>query len=302
MADWIEQLERLAQLHKAGVLTDEEFAGQKAKLLAALDAPPVAPAEAVAVAPALAPVMAPVMAEADTEWDNAVFVAEPARGGAAKWALIGVPVALLLAGAAWFGSSIVGGKSDPELSGGAYATAAPIAAALPSAEPSAEAALPAALDGALAFAAPGDCKAGATLEAVYKKLDSAAELGSGKGIAVRLDAFTTPLGIEAKNSTSADGTETKHAWLRFPADTSWHGLKLSRVTSTSLIVPESDGSYTRTITFLDEPDKVRSVLARLGFGAPRSPDYAELRDDACGGAMQIVAVNGGAALSCSWGC
>ena len=297
MADWIEQLERLAQLHKAGVLTDEEFAGQKAKLLAALDAPPVAPAEAVAVAPA--PV--PVMAEADTEWDNAVFVAEPARGGAAKWALIGVPVALLLAGAAWFGSSIVGGKSDPELSGGAYATAAPIAAALPSAEPSAEAALPAALDGALAFAGPGDCKAGATLEAVYKKLDSAAELGSGKGIAVRLDAFTTPLGIEAKNSTSADGTETKHAWLRFPADTSWHGLKLSRVTRTSSSVPDSDsGSYERTITFLDQPDQVRSVLNRLGFGAPRAPDYAAISDGDVQGSMQIVAVTGGSALVCSW--
>lgn len=298
MADWIEQLERLAQLHKAGVLTDEEFAGQKAKLLAERD---VAPAAApLAAAPVAEPLPAP--ADPAPDWDSTTYVEEPARGGAAKWALIGVPVALLLAGAAWFGSSIVGGKSDPELSGGSIATAAPIAAAVPSAAPSEEAALPAALDGSLAFAGASDCKAGGTLEAVYKKLDSAAELGSGKGITVRLDAFSDPLGIEVKNSTAADGTETRHAWLRFPADTSWHGLKLSRVTSTSLIVPESDGSYTRTIDFLDEPDKVRATLARLGFGAPRSPDYAELHDDACGGSMQIVAVAGGAALSCSWGC
>ena len=302
MADWIEQLERLAGLHKAGVLTDEEFAAEKGRLLAARAAPAAAPPP-VAVAPAPAPVdPAPVMAAADTDWDNAVYVAEPPRGGVPKWALIAVPAALLLAGAAWFGSSIIGGHSDPELSGGAIATAAPSSAPLPSAGPSEEAALPAALDGSLAFAAPGDCKAGATLDAVYKKLGSAAELGSGKGITVRLDAFTAPLGIEAKNSTSADGTETRHAWLRFPADTSWHGLKLSRVTSTTTIVPDSDGSYTRTLNFLDEPDKVRSVLARLGFGAPRSPDYAELHDDACGGSMQIVAVAGGSALSCSWGC
>lgn len=173
---------------------------------------------------------------------------------------------------------------------------------LPSAAPSSEAPLPAALDGSLAFTAASDCKAGGTLEAIYKKLDSAADLGSGKGITVRLDAFPDPLGIEVKNNTDADGTETKFAWLRFPANTTWHGLKLSRVTSTSVIVPESDGSYTRTINFLDQPDKVRSTLARLGFGAPRAPDYAELHDDACGGSMQILAVNGGSALSCSWGC
>ena len=302
MADWIEQLERLAQLHKAGVLTDEEFAGQKAKLLAAHDVPAAAAAP-MAAPPVPAPAeAAPVMAEAAPGWDSTTYIEEPARGGAAKWALIGVPVALLLAGAAWFGSSIIGGKSDPELSGGAIATAAPSAAALPSAEPSAEAALPAALDGSLAFAAAGDCKAGGTLEAVYKKLDSAANLGSGKGITVRLDAFPNPLGLEVKNSTDAQGTETRHASLRFPANASWHGLKLSRLTSTSLLVPESDGSYTRTLNFLEEPDKVRATLARLGFGAPRSPDYAELHDDACGGSMQIVAVAGGSALSCSWGC
>ena len=33
-ADPIEQLKELAQLHQQGVLTDEEFAAQKAKLLA----------------------------------------------------------------------------------------------------------------------------------------------------------------------------------------------------------------------------------------------------------------------------
>jgi hypothetical protein len=32
-ADPIEQLKELAQLHEQGVLTDEEFAGQKAKIL-----------------------------------------------------------------------------------------------------------------------------------------------------------------------------------------------------------------------------------------------------------------------------
>jgi Short C-terminal domain len=49
MADWIEKLERLNALHKAGALTDQEFAAQKAVLLAdkereaAAPPPPAAP-------------------------------------------------------------------------------------------------------------------------------------------------------------------------------------------------------------------------------------------------------------------
>lgn len=298
MADWIEQLERLAQLHRAGALTDAEFAAQKAKLLADQQAAAAAPP------PLPAPVPPPMPAPAAAPgWDSAAYPPPP-RGGWPRWLLIGVPTALVLAGAAWFGASILGSRSDPELSGLAMATPSAEAsdAALPSAAPSTEAPLPAALDGTLAFAGASECKAAGTLEAIYKKLGSAADLGSGKGITVRLDAFTDPLAIEVKNQTDPDGVETRHAWLRFPANTTWHGLKLSRVTSTSVIVPEADGSYTRTVNFAEQPDKVRTTLARLGFGAPRAPDYAELHDEGCGGSMQVVAVTGGSALRCSWGC
>lgn len=298
MSDWIEQLERLTQLHKSGVLTDEEFAVQKARILAQTEAP-----AAVEAASAAGPVSAPVEeAPAQPQWDPVPYD-DGRRGQAVKYALIGVPAALVLAGAAYFGATLIGGdKTDPELAGAAPTTAASSDAAVASAAPSEDARLPAALDGSLAFSSPSNCTAGKTLEAVYKKLDSAAELGSGKGITVRLDAFDNPLALEVKNKTDADGIETKHAWLRFPEGTTWHGLKLSRVTTTTTIVPESDGGYERTITFLDEPDKVRATLARLGFGAPRAPDYAELSDDACGGSMQIVAVSGGSALMCNWGC
>jgi hypothetical protein len=34
-ADWADQLERLGQLHASGVLTDEEFAAAKAKIIGA---------------------------------------------------------------------------------------------------------------------------------------------------------------------------------------------------------------------------------------------------------------------------
>jgi hypothetical protein len=293
MADWIEQLERLTQLHKAGALTDEEFAAQKARVLAKADAPDV-PAAAAPVTPEVPPEV--------PGWESITYSEEPARRSGMKWALLALPVALVLAGAAWFGSTLVGGKADPELSGGAIATPVASDAALASAAPSEEAQMPAALDGSLTYANPGECEAGKTLEAIYAKLHSAGDLGSGKGITVTLDAFDTPLGIEAKSSVSADGISTRHAWLRFPAGTTWHGLKLSRLTSTQMTVPDSDGGYERAITFLEQPDKVRTTLARLGFGAPRAPDYAELENDGCGGSMQITAISGGSALTCNWGC
>lgn len=296
MSDWIEQLERLTQLHKAGALTDEEFAAQKAKLLDSANAPAPAPAPAPAAPVAAAP-MAEAAPAAQPDWAYEA----PRQGGVSKWVLIGLPVAAVLAGAAWFGSSLLGGGgADPDLV--ATPTAVASDAAVASAAPTQEAPQPAALDGSLAYGSASNCKAAATLETIYKKLDSAAELGSGKGITVKLDAFDNPLKIEAKNSTDADGIETKHAWLRFPENTTWHGLRLSRLTTTTTIVPDSDGGYERTITFLDQPDKVRTTLARLGFGAPRAPDYAELTDDGCGGSMQIVAIQGGSALSCNWGC
>jgi hypothetical protein len=276
MSDWIEQLERLTALHQSGALTDAEFAAQKAKLLEAKDQAAAAPAPA--------------------EWE-----AEPVpAGGLPKWALIGIPAAVLLAGAAWFGSTLIGGGPDPEIS--ASASASPNDAALAMATPSEAPPMPVALDGSLKFGSPSQCAATGALDAIYKKLDTAAELGSGKGMTVKLDAWDNPLALTAKLSTDKDGIETRDASVRFPEATTWHGLKLSRVAVQTFTVPDSDGSYIRTVNFLEPADKVQKTLARLGFGAPKAPDFAELSDDACGGSMQIVTLDGGSALSCSWGC
>lgn len=277
MSDWIEQLERLTALHKSGALTDAEFAAQKAKLLEMKDQAGAAPAPA-------------------PEW-------EPARapaGGLPKWAMIGVPAAVLLAGAAWFGSTLIGGGPDPEIA--ANASASPNDAAIAMATPSEAPPMPVALDGSLKFGSPSQCEATGALEAIYKKLDAAGELGSGKGMTVKLDAWDTPLALTAKTSTDKDGIETRDASVKFPEATTWHGLKLSRVTIQTITVPDSDGSYSRTVNFLEPADKVQKTLARLGFGAPKAPDFAELTDDACGGGMQIISLDGGSALSCSWGC
>lgn len=277
MSDWIEQLERLTALYKSGALTDAEFAAQKAKLLEAKDQTAAAPAP-------------------EPDWEP-----EPApAGGLPKWALFGVPAAVLLAGAAWFGSTLVGGGPDPEIS--ASASASPSDAALAIATPSEAPPMPVALDGSLKFGSPSQCEATGALEAIYKKLDAAGELGSGKGMTVKLDAWDNPLALTAKVATDKDGVETRDASVKFPEATTWHGLKLSRLTIQTVMVPESDGGYTRTVNFLEPADKVQKTLARLGFGAPKAPDFTELGGEGCGGSAQIIDIAGGSALSCSWGC
>ena len=287
MADWIEQLERLTQLHKSGALTDAEFATQKAKLLAAQDAPQTPPPTP------------PITPAPPTDWHNAHPV--PERGGALPKAVVfGVPAALVIALAAWFGSSLVGPGPDKELTAGASAGASDGAVVM--ATPTQDAPLPVALDGTLKFAAADQCKAGPVLEAIYKKLDAAMELGSGKGVTVKLDAFDQPLGVWAKSVTGAEET-VQDAAVKFPAGVTWHGLRLSRLATHSSVPAQSDAfTNTRSISFLEPADKVQKTLARLGFGAPREPDYAPLDDGGCGGSAQVVSLNGGSALTCSWGC
>ena len=283
MADWIEQLERLTQLHKSGALTDGEFAAQKAKLLASQDAPQ---------RPVVSP--APV-----TDWHDAQTVA-PREGALPKAVVFGVPAVLVIALAAWFGSSLVKSGPDKDLVSGPSGAASDAAVAV--ATPTQAAPLPVALDGTLRYAAADQCKAGPVLEAIYGKLDAAMGLGSGKGVTVKLDAWDVPLGVWAKSVTDPEVLTTSDAALKFPEGTTWHGLRLSRVTTHRVAPAESDSSYTRSISFLEPADKVQKTLARLGFGAPREPDYAPLDDGGCGGSAQVVSLNGGSALSCTWGC
>lgn len=286
MADWIDQLERLTQLHRTGALTDAEFAAQKAKLLAAQDAvPPATPANYQP---------APV-------WDHRSEL--PERSGALpKAVMFGVPAALVLLLAAWFGSSLVSRGPDPAPTAGAIASATATDPALAMATPSQEAAMPVALDGTLQYSAAEQCIAGPVLAAIYKKLDAAMDLGSGRGVTVKLDAWDAPLSVWAKSVTNQTGQTTQDGAVKFPAATTWHGLRLSRLTTRRVSPAGSDSNYIRSISFLEPADKVQRTLARLGFGAPMEPQYSQLSDEACGGAMQVVSLNGGSALTCSWGC
>jgi Short C-terminal domain len=281
LSDWIEQLERLTRLHKDGALTDAEFAEQKARLLEDR--------------PAAAAPVAPEPATPVEEYDE-----PPAKSRVPLFVALGLGAAAVLGAAAWYGSSAV---PDSELVKASTGPTAVASDALAATEAPAPTPTPVAIDGTLAFSSPSSCGAGETLERVYKKLEAGMDLGSGSGLSVTLDAFDTPLAITAKSGTDKEGAQTANADLRFPAETTWHGLKLSRLTTSRYYPPESDGADTRTVNFLDPPEKVKKTLARLGFGVPIAPDYAEITStNECGGSMQIEKRPGGSALVCTRGC
>lgn len=275
MTDWIEQLERLTRLHREGALTDAEFASQKARLLA-------------------------LAGQQDTAAEQPHREEAPARSRRWLYAAFGVAALGVVGAAAFLGSRVV---PDAALTTpAAIATPASIGAD-PATDMATEAPMPVALDETLTFAAPSRCQAGETLERVYKKLEAGMDLGSGQGLTVALDAFAAPLQISAKSAKDRAGALTASADLRFPAETTWHGLRVSRVTTSRYYPPETDGMDSRTVNFLEPPEKVRKTLARLGFAAPIAPAYAPIEEpNSCGGAMQIESRPGGSALVCSRGC
>lgn len=105
-----------------------------------------------------------------------------------------------------------------------------------------------------------------------------------------------------KSEPDYAGSRIITASARFANGTIWNSLRLSRIIKEQGIFPESDGYDTRALSFLNSPTQVQNALDAVGIDAPISPGYRELVDDACGGSMQIEKIDGGAALSCSFGC
>jgi hypothetical protein len=157
------------------------------------------------------------------------------------------------------------------------------------------------LTDALRFSDPAQCKAGAALENVFTRLDKARENGNSSE-KITLDNLPDSLVIAVTNNKTAEGDVEQSSEIRFDQDAEWNGLRLSRIRTHLFAPPDSDSSYSRILTFRDEPSVVQRALAKAGFGAPLSPGYSELSDEVCGGSMHVEAVSGGAALTCGWGC
>ncbi len=267
MSDWIDQLERLTRLHQTGMLTDAEFEAEKARLMA----------------------RQPGQSKLSGQGKSRLSLL--AGGGL---------IAAAIAGAVWVGSGTV---PQREAARPAAAPAAVPAATALATDASSTGQVPVALDGALEFSLPQQCRAGETLERVYKKLEAGMNLGSGQGLTISLEGFAEPLEITARSRKDQYQAEVADAEVRMPEETIWHGLKVSRITASRYYPPSSDGSDTRTINFLEPVDKVRGTLARLGFNAPLAPEFRLMeKPGSCDGSMQIQPRPGGAALVCNWGC
>lgn len=101
---------------------------------------------------------------------------------------------------------------------------------------------------------------------------------------------------------SYPGSRIITASARFSKGTTWNNLQISRIIKEVGIFPDSDGYDTREISFLNTPSQVQRELSNIGLDVPISPGYRELVDDGCGGSMQIKGIDGGAVLSCGFGC
>ncbi len=163
------------------------------------------------------------------------------------------------------------------------------------------------LDNALQFTDAAQCRAGPELRrALDRMLVADDATGSWRvGGPVTLAGLEGPLtpGLEITRSTQ-DGLRMIEykSTLQLPAGARWHGLRVSRLVVTHLDVDESDDQDQTDIDFAETPATVRRVLGEHGFDVPLAPAYRELDDDACGGAMRIETIPGGAALSCGYGC
>lgn len=272
--DRINRLEALGRLRADGTLDEEEFAREKRRVL-------------------------------EEDAGN-----QPGAGTSWRLPVAAVAVAAAVAGGAW----ILGSLATPDGRGdGPAAVRRPVpanviavrdaparpAATTPTPSPTTS---PAVLDGALTFASPAKCIAGETLQRVYGKLDRA--MDKSAALTIKIDAFPRPLTISATSAKDAEGGWSATAEVRMPEGTTWHGLRIARVTSAWNRPPETDSVYGRSITFTDPPERVARTLNRLGFRIVDEPGFSELPDtyNSCGGAMSVEARPGGSALSCSWGC
>lgn len=163
------------------------------------------------------------------------------------------------------------------------------------------------LDGVLTFADPAQCVPTPAFRRLLERMlvyDESADryrVGGSVSLPGIGQALSPELAVTRIDEEDLQAVRYVSS-LRMPGEARWHGLRVSRLVSTYVDVFESDDADLRAINFLESPEEVRRVLAARGFGAPLSPDYRELEDEVCGGAMQIVAIPGGSALQCSFGC
>lgn len=288
MNDWISKLERAKALFDAGGLTKDEFEAEKARLIPrAAFSEPEEHQEKQSLN---------VDFPQEDESETVEYVSEDSVGKSHRlWVFLGLGGAVLafVLYIFWPANSEIAVTSPKSTK----VSKIPTKVVEKPSEPRIVS-----LDSTLKFSSPAECIAEGTLEKVYLKLDKAMQ--NGGAFTVKLDEYNEVLPVQARVEKDSEGIESQSASVRFPSGTTWHGLKLSRITANWYLPPETDSSYSRSINFLQSPREVQNVLNRLGFNATLHPNYSELPDtyNSCGGSMSIQEIPGGSSLSCGWGC
>ena len=312
MDDRLDRLERLAALHCDGALTNDEFREEKLRVLDAgwtAGQPAMPPSPPVQAEPVpLGPSPATETGRDPDFGEREPFDLEARRGGV-PWLLVAVAVLVVLGAAALFASSAFRDTSPmPVPTVGKRAAADPAYEAILNAvapEPVVEPEKPevADLGAALAFRDAGNCEFTASAEQAFRALlTEGPDRWSPTG-PVQLAGVSATPELEVINKDDViEGGRIYVSSTRLPEGTLWNGLKLSRLVRSHGSYPDTDDFDERSITFLEEPERVQRTLRRLGVSVPVGGNGRGLEDGSCGGVMTISAIPGGSALTCQWGC
>lgn len=264
MTDPLDALERLARLRDQGVLSDEEFAREKARILQGL-----------------AQTVAPPTAAGDR---LGTFLR---RLGSTKWVTAGLAAALV-GGAvlAFFVWSDIDNASTREPSGNG--TGRKVAGKSASVSPASPATV-------IRFEDSANCAPSEGLGEVIAQMKSAATVRNAAADSpIRLLGFQEMLSPDVKRSDSGSGPVTL---VQIPVEGDWNGLRL-RAVKTS-IWGERDVS-TLQLLFSDPAEQARSMLRQLGFKVGRVGELTAVDSPGGGYAMVgVEAVDGGSALTCA---
>ena len=143
----------------------------------------------------------------------------------------------------------------------------------------------------------------ATTDAMEKMLEWDWEnLKASHASSVTIGAQRLPVRVKEETDQTFANSRIIESSVRFPDNSKWNGLELSRLIVGVGYYPESDGYNSRGISFLNSPTEVQDALGEQGIYLPIAPDYLSIDDGGCGGSIQIQSLDGGAAVSCGFGC
>jgi Short C-terminal domain len=270
MTDRFEALEKLGRLHESGILSDEEFAAEKKRILEGTreTAPPVLTAAA----------------------ESRVA---PGEGGSwlgrNRWAAAGGAAALLIGGYLSYAVLLdVNGAEGPEPKKNA---AVEQRQQLPAAGRGELAAL-------LQFDDPGNCEIGGELRALVETLagrEPPAGGGPASATPVRLVGIAEPVTPRIER-VAVEGSGQPPVVVQLGLSGGWNGLNVRELRT--IRWPGTRASSLQ-IRFSEPPEQVRRALNERGFNLPA---VGELRNaEGSGGrlvAIVVEEVSGGGALTC----